>query len=287
MSTVHLLVSPDAGRGAAAAAGGDVRAALAAEGVEVVDITGRDAAASEEAARSAVAAGAGRLVVVGGDGLAHLAVQAVAGSDTVLGVVPVGTGNDFAGALGLPSDPVEAARMAVGDAHPLDAIRVGERWVASVATAGFSVDVNERANRMRFPRGPSRYTVATLLQLPALRARGVTLTVDDVPHEVDLTLLAVANTSDFGGGMKICPTADPGDGLLDITVVERLGRIELLRFFRLVFDGRHLDHPKVTTLRGRRVTVDGDDLAIWGDGEPVTTAAATLEAIPAALKIAR
>ena len=287
MSAVHLLVSPNAGRGKAASSVTKVANALRAEGADLVDITGVDAAASSAAAHRAVAEGATRLVVVGGDGLVHLALQAVAQTDVALGVVPVGTGNDFAAALGLPDDPEVAARLALGDPTPLDAIRVGDRWVASVAMAGFSADVNERANRMRFPRGTSRYTLATFRELPGLHHRRLTLTVDGRPHQFEVALVAVGNTSSFGGGMQISPDADPGDGLLDVTVVADIGRIDLLRFFRLVFDGRHLDHPKVHTLRGTEIRIEGDELELWGDGEPVASAPLTLTALPGALALAR
>ena len=285
--TVHLLVSPDAGRGRAANALAVIRSMLADEGVDVVDISGVTAADSLEAARRVVDEGAERIVTVGGDGLVHLALQAVAETQTVLGLIPVGTGNDFARALGLSTDPADAVRSALGSAIPTDALQIGEHWVASVATAGFSGDVNERANGMRRPRGPSRYTIATLLELPRLQNRRVRLTVDDVVHEYNAAMLAFANTRDFGGGMQICPDADPGDGLVDITIVANIGRFELLRFFRLVFGGRHLAHPKVHTHRGSEVTIEGESLAFWGDGEPLGAAPLRCRAVSGAIQLAR
>ena len=286
-SDVHVLVSPEAGRGKAASTAAAVLGRLRDHGAHAIDITGPDAARSAANARGAVTAGADRLVVLGGDGLVNLALQAVAGTDTVLGVVPVGTGNDFIRALPtIPADPLDAAATALGAARPLDAIRIADRWVASVATAGFSGDVNARANRLSRPRGQSRYTVATVLELPGLRRRPVRLTVDGDVHEHDTALLAVGNTAWFGGGMQICPDADPTDGRLDVTVVADVGRIELLRFFNRVFSGSHLDHPKVHAYRGARVEIDAAGLAVWGDGEPVATGPVTLEAVPAAIRLA-
>ncbi|MEM9202077.1 MAG: diacylglycerol kinase family protein [Actinomycetota bacterium] len=288
MSDVHVLISPEAGRGRTAGTAADVLDRLRALGSHVIDITGASADASLTNAREAVAAGAERLVVLGGDGMVHLATQAVAATDTILGVVPVGTGNDFVRALPrLADDPFDAAITALGDPEPIDAIKVGDRWVASVATAGFSGDVNARANRLARPKGQSRYTVATVLELPRLTRRATTITVDGEAHEYGSVLLAIGNTAWFGGGMHICPDADPDDGLLDVTVVADVGRIELLRFFNRVFSGTHLDHPKVHTHRGARIELAGDDLAIWGDGEPVATGAIVLEAVPAALRLAR
>lgn len=286
--TAHLLLGPDAGRGRAGGALDTVAEEAAAAGVELIDITGVDAAASEAAARAVVADGAERLLVVGGDGLVHIGLQAVAETETALGVVPVGTGNDFArGVTGLEEQVVrDAVRTALGPASALDAIRTDAGWVASVATAGFSGDVNGRANRLRFPRGPSRYTVATVAELPGLRTHDVAITADEDAYDGPATLIAVANTAWFGGGMQICPDARPDDGLLDITIVADVGRIELLRFFRLVFSGRHLSHPKVHTLRGRVVTVEVDDLDVWGDGELLGPAVDRLEAVPGALRLA-
>ena len=287
MSDIHVLVSPEAGRGCAAGTATEVLDRLRSLGGHVIDLSGADAATSATNARDAVAAGAERLVVLGGDGMVHLAVQAVAGTDAILGVVPLGTGNDFVRALpGIPEGPLEAASLALGDPDPIDAIRVGDRWVASVATAGFSADVNDRANRLRRPKGQSRYTVATVLELPGLKRRPTTITVDGTEHAHDAVMIAVANTAWFGGGMHICPNADPDDGLLDVTVVDGVGRIELLRFFNRVFKGTHLDHPKVHTHRGHLIEIT-TEAAVWGDGEPITTGNTVLEAVPAAIRIVR
>jgi diacylglycerol kinase (ATP) len=111
--------------------------------------------------------------------------------------------------------------------------------------------------------------------------------VDGITHEYDAAMLAFANTRDFGGGMQICPAADPTDGLVDVTVVADIGRIELLRFFRLVFDGRHLRHPKVHTHRGMTITVECDELALWGDGEPLDAAPVSCRAVSGAIQLAR
>ena len=288
MSDVHLLISPEAGRGRAAKATETVLTTIRAAGHTPIDLTGPTAAASAEAAQAAVDAGAERLIVVGGDGLVHLALQTVAESATVLGVVPVGTGNDFARGLDtIPDETAAATQVALGEGQALDVIRSEAGWIASVATAGFSGDVNDRANRLSFPRGPSRYTVATIAELPTLRVRDVRLTVDDTVHEFRSALLAVANTGWFGGGMHIAPEANPTDGLLDITVVGDVGRFELLRFFRLVFSGRHMSHPDVHSLRGSRVEIEADGLDLWGDGELIGTAPVTLEAATAGVLVAR
>ena len=289
MSDVHVLISPDAGRGRTAGTSADVLDRFRAHGAHVIDLSGPTIEVSRSNAREAVAAGAERLVVVGGDGIVHLGLQAVADTQTVLGVIPVGTGNDFARGLDwIPDDPLDAVAVALHDPTSLDALRCGDHWTASVATAGFSGDVNERANGLSRPKGPSRYTVATVLELPRLEARSVHLDIDGESIDHDAVMLAVANTAWFGGGMHIAPDADPTDGHLDITVVADVGRVELLRFFNRVFKGTHMSHPKVHGYRGRSVRITTDDpLVLWGDGEYVGPTPCTIESVAGALLLAR
>jgi len=289
VSDVHVLISPNAGRGRTAGTSADVLDRLRALGAHVIDISGTDAESSESNACEAVAGGARRLIVLGGDGIVHLGVQAVAGTETVLGVIPIGTGNDFARGLDwIPDDPLLAASVALHDPASIDALRCGRRWTVSVATGGFSGDVNERAERLRHPKGSSRYTVATLLELPKLDARSLHLEIDGEAFSHQATMLAVANTAWFGGGMHIAPDANPTDGYLDITVVDEIGRLELLRFFNRVFNGTHMSHPKVHGYRGRSVRITSDEpLTIWGYGEYVGPTPCTIESVPNALRIAR
>jgi len=262
-------------------------ATLKAAGAEPIDITGDGATESLAAAHTEVSAGAERLIVVGGDGLVNLGLQAVAESPTIMGIVPVGTGNDFVrGIDGFETDVEAATIRALSQPTEFDAIRTPHGWIASVATAGFSGDVNGRANRLRWPRGPRRYSVSTMLELPRMRARTITLTVDGVDHEFDAVLIAVANTAWFGGGMEICPGADPTDGMLEVTVVGDVGRIEMLRFFNRVFKGTHLNRSNVFTFRGHEIAIDSEGLELWGDGERLGLAPVTLEARPGALKLA-
>lgn len=281
-------MSPRGGRGRAAAAAPIVRRVIERAGHAPVDISGDSAEASAEAARAAVEAGAQRVIAVGGDGTLHLALQGVVGTDAVLGLVPAGTGNDYARAFGLFGLSVEEATdRALGPARPVDAVRTDRRrWVAFNVTGGFTVDVNDRADRMRFPRGPSRYTVATLLTMPGLRCRDLAVTADGERSEYRSALFAVANTPTFGGGMAICPDADPGDGLLDVCVVGPASRTTMLRLLPKVFNGGHVGHRHVHMLRGRTVTIEGEPMDLVGDGEAIGTAPITVEAVPGALNVA-
>jgi diacylglycerol kinase (ATP) len=284
VTEVHVLGNPAARGGT-----GDVERVvdeLRAGGRRATLLRAGSAQESAAAAAQAVADGAERLVVVGGDGLVRIAVDAVAGSDVVLGIVPQGTGNDFARALGLLDGSLEQhVAAAMADPVPVDGMRTDHGWVASVATMGFSGDVTARANALRWPRGSQRYTVATLLQLPRLRRLSATIEVDGVTHSADTTMLSIGNTAYFGGGMKICPDARPDDGLLHVVVIGDVPKRTFLRVFPAVFRGGHVRHPDVAVYSGRKVTVSGDDL-MWADGDELGPLPVTCEVVPGAVQVA-
>jgi diacylglycerol kinase (ATP) len=290
---VHLLTNDRAG-----GTGGDldrVLAGLRRRGVEPVVLRPNSAEHVPTVLYEALEDGLSRLIVAGGDGTVHVAIGALTGrgADVTVGIVPVGTGNDIARGFGLPIDNLDAAiAAALTPGALVDLIHTGLSPVVSVATLGFSVDVNKRANRLRWPKSGARYNVATLLELPGLATHAMRLTVDGVAHEVEVTLLAIGNTMAFGGGMLICPPADPTDGMLDVTVIGPIGRLELLRVFPRVFKGTHLGHRAVSTYRGTSITVerkadDGRDAPIlWGDGEPVGPVPLSLTARTCTCRIA-
>ncbi|MDZ7674892.1 MAG: diacylglycerol kinase family protein [Acidimicrobiales bacterium] len=261
---------------------------LRADHHEAVLIEATSAEASEDAAKDAVAAGAERLLAVGGDGLVRIALRAVAETDVVLGLVPQGTGNDFARALGLLEGTLsDHVARALDPGVPVDAMRTNHGWVASVATMGFAGDVTARANGLRWPRGGQRYTAATLLQLPRLRQIPATVTVDGVEHDADTTMLSVGNTGYFGGGMHICPGVGPHDGRLQVVVIGAVGRGTFLRVFPRVFGGGHLARPEVDAYLGRSVTVSStEDVMMWADGDELGPLPVTCEAVPGAVRVA-
>lgn len=291
MSTVHVLSNPFAARTARLEAE-IVTRRLQSEGHDVVDLTGPNQEASGAAVREAVTAGAERLLVVGGDGLVHLALQHVAGSSTVLGLVPQGTGNDLARALDLLGRGSIDATVdaALADPVPIDALRTTHGWVGTVATLGFAGDVTERANGMDWPRGEAVYSMATVLQLPRLRQLSLNVTVDGgAVQPVETTMLSIGNTAFFGGGMRICPGADPVDGSFEATVVGGVGRLTFLRVFPKVFKGRHVTHPAVTVLDGTtmRLEVDGAErVDLWGDGELLGPLPVDVEVVADAVLVA-
>jgi len=292
---VVVLANPHAGRGRHGALLPDVLARLGAgqRAVEVLDTPDRDTALA--AARAAVAAGAAALVAVGGDGTVHLGLQAVAGTGTPFGMVPAGTGNDFALDVGTPADPraaadAIAAGLATGRTRAVDLARLtgpggASLWSGGVVAAGFDTLVNERGNRMRFPRGPRRYDLAIFVELIRLRPRRYTITLDGVVHELPAVLVAVGNTPCYGGRMRICPGADPTDGQLNVLVAGAMSRLTLLRIKPRVYAGTHVRPPLINEYRARTVTLAAEGITAYADGERALALPVTITAVPGALTV--
>jgi diacylglycerol kinase (ATP) len=292
---VALVVNPTAGRGRGARAGAVVAGRLRSHGHRVEDLTSGTAAAAADRAAQAVADGADVLVVVGGDGVVHLGVNAVAGTATALGIVAAGSGNDLARALDLPlhdpragADAVHAALTGAGG-RVTDAVRYeGERsggWFAGVLGAGFDALVNERANGWSWPRGRMRYNLAIARELPVFRPRHYRIEVDGEVVDTTAMLVAVANGPSYGGGMRIAPDARLDDGLLELVVLEPVSTPEFLRIYPRVFSGRHVEHPRVQVRRGRRILLECAGIVGYADGERLEPLPLTCEVVPGALRV--
>jgi diacylglycerol kinase (ATP) len=293
--TVAVLLNPAAGRGRNDRLREAILTRLRAGGHHLRVLSPGTPEEADTACRAAVAGGAAGLVAVGGDGTMHLALQAVAGTGVPFGIVPAGTGNDFAVEAGLPADPLAAAdtiaaALAAGRATTLDLARLTgpdgrQQWFAAVLGAGFDAIVNERANRMRFPRGPRRYDLATFIELVRLRPRAYTMRLDGVEHRLDAVLVAIGNTASYGGGHRICPDADATDGLLDVLVGARMSRTQLARIKPTVLTGTHVAHPLVSCFRARTVELSGEPITTYADGERAYPLPITVASVPGALAL--
>nr|KEP23221.1 diacylglycerol kinase [Georgenia sp. SUBG003] len=310
-----LVLNPTSGRGRGAKVRDRVVAGLAGAGLDAVDLSGTDLAAAVSRARAGLAQGLDALVVVGGDGMVHLGANVVAGTGVPLGVVAVGTGNDVARDLGLPVHDVDASLAVIRDGlaslstgtssaagstaqgssaterlgpagvRMVDAVAVSrpggptEHWYMAVFSCGIDAAVNDRANRMTWPSDGGRYVRALLAELGAFRPFGYRVTMDGEVWEGDGTLVAVANTRSFGGGLLIAPDAEPDDGLLEVVIADGLRRSELLRIFPRLYRGTHVSHPAVQVRRARSVVVE--PLLSRGAAPPVAFAdGERLDALP-------
>ncbi|MFC9919313.1 diacylglycerol/lipid kinase family protein [Agromyces binzhouensis] len=289
-----LAVNPSASFGRNRSIGPATARRLEAEGYVVTVLRADNFELLRREVQAAFEAGTDGLVVVGGDGMVSLGVNVLAGTQVPMGLVAAGTGNDLARALGLPHDDPEAGIEALVEAlrRPPQQIDLGHMrhgglstWFACVLSAGFDAVVNERANRMSRPHGPSRYTIALLRELATFRPRRYAITIDGVRRDQAAMLVSIANTPSIGGGMRIVPHADLADGVLDVFIVHPLSRIGLLGVFPRVFAGQHVDHPAVEFVRARRVRVEADDIIAYADGERVGPLPIEVEVVPGALRI--
>uniref|UniRef100_UPI00351E78BC diacylglycerol kinase family protein n=1 Tax=Microcella sp. TaxID=1913979 RepID=UPI00351E78BC len=308
MRTLAVAINPTAYFGRGREVGPRVVALLRERGHVVHELiaSSLDALRAEAAAR--LDSGVDALVVVGGDGMVNLGVELTAGTGIPLGIIPSGTGNDMARGLGIALDDPEAAvqgMLAALDRGPrvIDAARIdlgaastggdgpiagpgaGSRRFACVLSAGFDAIVNERANRMRRPRGPSRYTIALLVELARLRPIDYRLVVDGVEHRERALLVSVGNNTSLGGGMKVTPAALLDDGLLDVMIVRPLSRLAFLRIFPRVFAGTHVTDPRVVTMRGRRIRIEAEGIVAYADGERIAPLPIDVEVEPGALRV--
>jgi diacylglycerol kinase (ATP) len=294
VARVTVLTNPASGHGNAPHAAERAIARFQQRGVDVCGIVGTDAGHARRLVDAELSRGTDALVVVGGDGIVSVALQALALGDIPLGIIPAGTGNDHAREYGLPTgDPAAAADVVVdGRVETVDLGRIKgadgtDRWFGTVMAAGFDSLVSDRTNRMSWPHGRMRYNVAMVAELSKLRLLPFRLTFDGEALDTDLTLAAFGNTRSYGGGMLICPDADHSDGQLDVTMVQSASRTKLIRLFPTVFKGTHVDLDQVRTARAKVITVDSPGINAYADGEFVCPLPVEVSAVPAALRILR
>lgn len=294
---VTLLVNPTARAGMHTGAAPQAADLLRAHGLRTTIISGGSAEESTELLRTAIGLGTDAVVVAGGDGTVNLAVQELAGTRVPLGIIPAGTGNDLAAAVGLKELDITCAAEAIaaGATREIDLARVtridgSTRYFGTVLASGFDSKVNDRANAMRWPRGGSRYNIAILAEFLTLAGipYDIELVLEDGTTERiigDLVMATVGNGRTYGGGIPICPDADPADGVLDVTLVRPAGRLKLLRLLPRVYKGTHTTIAQVSTYRVRSARLSSPGVTAYADGDPIGELPLTIDVVPKALKI--
>ncbi len=294
---VALLTNPAARAGAHTGAAMRTAERLRAAGIRVSVISGGSAEESSTLLRTALEVGVDAVVVAGGDGTVSLAIQELATTAVPLGIVPTGTGNDLATSLGIRDLDADGAADAVisGRTRTIDLARVTRAdgscvLYGTVLASGFDSKVNDRANRMTWPRGHMRYNIAILAEFVALRGTPFEVELDldsGVAERIagDLVMATVGNGRTYGGGIPICPDADLEDGLLDVTLVRPAGRLKLLRLLPRVYRGTHTSIEQVSTFRVRRVRLSSPGVTAYADGDPLGPLPLSVEVVPSALRV--
>ena len=263
-----------------------VRGALTAGGAEIEIIETQDIPHAAEAALAA--AGRGETVVAfGGDGLVGALAGALKGS-APLGILPAGRGNDFARALGIPQDPLEACRVLLeGSERALDLGEANGRAFVCIASLGYDSDANRIANETRFFRGNLVYLWAGIRALAAWKPARFTVSFDGREREFTGYTVGVANSAYYGGGMKAVPAADPADGLLDLIFCKQTSKLRFLtQVLPKSFSGTHVELDAIELHRAREVEVRADrPFDVYADGDPITTLPATIRLVPGVLRV--
>jgi diacylglycerol kinase (ATP) len=290
-----FIVNPAAGGGrkGAEALIGDVKAAH--PGADIQFAVTERAGHATFLARELASAGYDPIVAVGGDGTVHEVANGLleySGSIPTLGVIPVGTGNDFARSVGIPTRFAEAVAVAVGGAgvaRAIDAARCNDRYFIGVAGAGLDARVASAVNGA--PRwmklGAMPFVWYALREI--VRKRSVELVIEldrDTVRRQRSLLVSVSNCRFSGGGMQFSPDAEPDDGLLDVCIVGNASRIDLVRLLPRVFSGGHVGHPAVELQRAARVTISGPaDVMAQSDGELIGGLPLVISVVPRALRV--
>lgn len=247
----HVIFNPVAGRRKAFKNLKVIERVLNERGVEYEVHKSGGVHDAEYIARKLTEAGETELIVLGGDGTLNEVLNGIADPSVCkLGLVPSGTGNDFAAAMGIPLDPEEAILQIVqGEARPVDFIDVSGTRSMNVAGLGIDVDVLERCQRGRM-KGKLKYLISLIKSLFTFKGYRVKIESDGREERRDVLICAVANGSMFGGGIKICPAAETDDGKLDVVIVDCIGgKMKIVKAFVQLMKGKILEYPLTTYFR--------------------------------------
>jgi YegS/Rv2252/BmrU family lipid kinase len=226
-------------------------------------------------------------VVMSGDGLIGAIGGALAGSDTPFGIIPGGRGNDFARAVGIPTEPSAAVdSLLAGRERLIDVGEANGRRFLCIASVGFDSDANKRANASKLVRGGLVYAYSALYTLATWKPADFSVVIDGERHEHRGYSVAVANTKAFGGGMLLAPGAEPDDGVFDIVLTGEASRLRFLRNLPKVFKGTHVEEDVIKVLRGSEVEISASrPFEVYADGEELTVLPATLRLLKRSLRV--
>jgi YegS/Rv2252/BmrU family lipid kinase len=262
-----------------------LKATLDRAGAPYLVVETRDIPHAAEAAREAAARG-DTVVALGGDGLVGALAGALAGS-APLGILPAGRGNDFARALGIPKELDGACRVLLeGAERTLDLGDANGQPFACIASTGYDSEANRIANEARLVKGNLVYAYAAIRALAGWKPTRFEVVLDGTTHEFRGYTVAAANSPYYGGGMKMAPSADPTDGLVDVILVEDTSKRRFAANLPKVFAGSHVELDSVSVHRAREVQISADrPFDVYADGEPITRLPATVKVIPGALRV--
>jgi diacylglycerol kinase (ATP) len=280
-----VVVNPKAGMGAAASLATQVVGFLQSREIAYRMISPNSAVETKALVRQSLQSGeATKLLSIGGDGLFHLLLQLAIEFKAPLAITPGGTGNDFYRTLGwIGHDLTDYLEHLVSTTPTfVDVGVVDGEYFGAVLSSGFDSVVNERANKMKWPKGPAKYNVAIALELPKFKAIEFKIFADEKVLEVEAMLIAIGNGRSYGGGMQVCPDADIHDGLFDIMILHPVSKLEFIKVFPTVYKGTHIEHPQVEIVRSKHIRIESSAVA-YADGERIGQLPVQVESLPQSL----
>jgi len=268
-----LVVNPTSGGGKGARKGRELTNYLEKKNLPFHKIQGASLEDCLKQVETSISSGGfSTIVCVGGDGLVHALLEKIACNSLTLLVISAGTGNDFAKSVGLHRKSIDRIFKTIDQKAPkvLDlGLAKGpgyEKYFVQILSSGFDAHVNKRANQFSRIKGKIKYVVAVLLELTTFKSLDYCLRWNDQVLTQKAMLALVANGSNYGGGMRVCPHADQSDQMLDLMYVKNVSRLRLLAVFPRVFIGAHVNHPKIQFERASSFELEGKTLA-FADGE--------------------
>lgn len=279
-----VVINPHSGNGRGANVALKVTQYLSSRGVEYQSLASSSARELSEDLYQAIAINNYEgVMAVGGDGLAHLVLQQVVPVQLPFLIVPAGTGNDFVRSIGWSLENIEPLleRALKEPPQPIDLGNVDSEWFGAILSTGFDSIVNERANHLKWPKGPQRYNVAIALELTRFKPIEYEIIYDGNVLRTEAMLVAIGNGRSYGGGMNVCPQAQLHDGLFDIVYLEPVSTIEFIKVFPKVYSGSHLSHPSVKTMRAEKVSINAQAIA-YADGERIGPAPISAQCVKGA-----
>jgi YegS/Rv2252/BmrU family lipid kinase len=286
---IKIIINPQAGGGRGRKLFPQIRQKLLDRKISFHLQFAESAEHALQLSRQAQGEGYNFIVSCGGDGTHHQVIQALVGTRSILGLLPVGTGNDFPAQLGIPEDLDFCCDLLTGgNIRKIDLMQVDSgEYVAGVGGIGFDSEVNAIANRIsRFLRGRAAYVLPVMLKMLTYKPKEISLRMDHEVQQGKILMVAFGNIKSYGKGMQITPLAEPDDGLLDICWIDPVKMLRLFRFFPTVFSGSHLDMPEVRYFRSAAVRVESSvPLDFYGDGEFIGKTPFSLRVLPKALRV--
>lgn len=242
-----------------------------------------------ELARQAKEASPDVVVSAGGDGTHHYVINGLLGSQIPLGILSLGTGNDWAKGLGIPVDDPRAAATVLLEGAPrlVDLARVGDSFYHCIAGVGFDSIVTRFANEeVQWVNGPARYAWAILRCLRSYRPYPLEIHSETQSFSGEVIFATIGNNRSYGGGVTMAPRARMDDGLLDVCIVPAMSKLELLRWVPAAYRGEHLAHPRMGYFQARKLTLNSPcRLEVFADGEFIQDLPAIIEAVPNAVRV--